>query len=300
MVRKIVSTPKPIIQQKPIKAQIVRSVPIAKKIEIQKIKPVSKPKPQIQKPKIAIREQIKPQKIKKAKQVSYVTTDITPHSIQNISKIRNTGTGKILAILGNGPSLNEIDTRVIKDLNIDILSINHPDPRVWPTKYWAFFDSSQMRRHTNIWDSYDGLIFNSTAIKKQKEKSMQFRSLRTKGFSRDLIKGIHIGRSSVYASMQIALWMNYDRIFIFGMDMNPNGINGQLHYYGTNPDTDPSSRIKSFEKEAENYEFAATQVLTEEERKRFYICSDYNNWPFAKLFNKISHKTAITTIEDLL
>lgn len=300
MARKIVSTPKPLLPQKPIKTQITRSVPIVKKIQIQKIQPTSKPKPQIQKPKASIKEHIKPQKIKKSKPVSYITTDITPHSIQNIGKIRNIGTGKILCILGNGPSLNEVDTKAIKHLNIDMLCVNHPDPRVWPTKYWAFFDSSQMRRHTDIWDSYDGLIFNSTAIKKQKEKSMQFRSLRTKGFSRDLIKGIHIGRSSVYASMQIALWMNYDHVFILGMDMNPNGINGQLHYYGTNPDTDPSSRIKSFEKEAENYEFAATQVLTEEERKRFYICSDYNNWPFTKLFSKISHKTTISKIEELL
>lgn len=299
MVKKIVSTPRPILPQKPSNS-IVKSVPIVKKIEIHKVisKPAATPQP-VTKSKPIIRNQIKPQKIHKERPVSYIVTDITPQSISNISKIKNTGMGKILCILGNGPSLNEVDTKHIKRLNIDILSINHPDPRVWPTKYWAFFDASQMRRHSELWDSYNGIIFNSTAIKKQKETSMQFRSLRTKGFSRNLIDGIHIGRSSVYASMQIALWMNYDYVFILGVDMNPNGIGGKLHYYGTNPDARPEDRIKSFEKEAENYEHAA-HVLNEDERKRFFFCSEYNNWPFTTKFNKLSQKSVLEKISELL
>jgi hypothetical protein len=116
------------------------------------------------------------------------------------------------------------------------------------------------------------------------------------GFSRDIVKGLHIGRSSVYASMQIALWMNYDHTFIFGCDMNPDGVNGQLHFYGVNPDVNPKNRADRFQLEAKYYESAA-KVLTLEERSRFTFCSDYNPWSFVSEFNQASHKDVDNILE---
>ncbi len=77
--------------------------------------------------------------------------------------------------------------------------------------------------------------------------------------------------------------------------MDPDGLNGQLHFYGTNPDVNPDIRKIRFKNEAEYYDYAAT-VLTDEEKSKFTFCSDYNNWDFVDQFNKISHKDAISTI----
>ncbi len=246
---------------------------------------------------IIIRNINKPsQKTSRKGQVTYVTRDITNESKDRISKIKNAGVGKCLVIIGNGPSVLEIDTPKLRNHNnIDILSINQPDIRIWPTNYWAFFDRSQINRHKKIWEGYDGTILNSTSIKEQTRKSMQFKMLGNEGFSRDMMKGIYIGRSSVYASMQIALWMNYNEVFIFGCDMDPSGLNGNLHFYGTNPDVEPRIRASRFERESKSYEIAA-EVLNIDERKKFIFCSDYNKWPFIEKFERLSHSIAIDHI----
>lgn len=234
---------------------------------------------------------------KKQPNVRYSTRNISPESVARIKRLKDSGRGRILVIVGNGPSISEIELGRIKDVDrIDIMSINMPDERVWPTKFWTFFDRSQLRRHKDLWDSYSGILFNSTAIKEQKEHSMQFKNLSGVGFSRDVSKGVYIGRSSVYASMQIALWMNYDHIYILGVDMNPNGMNGKLHFYGVNPDVEPNARAKRFEREAKSYEHAASK-LSAIERSKFTFCSkDINPWSFINQFNSVNHLDAIDTI----
>lgn len=312
--RRIVSVPRPIPQvhkQQTLQFKVitpeVRPQPkpsVAREIRVPKPVTVGK----IQKPLLpspVVRERIKikldkPKEVKvaKKKQPRYVTNEASPESLPNIVKIQNKGLNRILCIIGNGPSISEVPLEQLKALDIDIMSINHPDPRLWPTKYWAFFDSSQIRRHEALWNSYDGIIFNSTAIKKQKHTSMQFKNIPGKSFSFNLKEGLNIGRSSVYAAMQIALWMNYEHIFIFGVDMNPAGINGKLHYYGDNPDVDPKVRASRFGKEAEYYTEAADK-MSEEDRRRFFFCSGYNNWPFVNRYNKCNHLTAIDKIRDM-
>lgn len=234
--------------------------------------------------------------IRKKTQVQYVTRNVSPESITKINALRNTGRNKILLIIGNGPSIVEAELDQLNHIaNIDIMSINKPDDRIWPTTHWAFFDHSQMRRHESLWTNYAGNIFNSTSIRNQKAKSLQIKNLGGKGFSRNLAKGFYIGRSSVYAAMQIALWMGYDHTYIFGCDMNPEGINGKLHFYGDNPDVEPSIRGTRFKAEAEHYSHAA-RILSEEERSLYTFCTEYNPWQFVKQFGLISHKTAVSHI----
>jgi hypothetical protein len=170
---------------------------------------------------------------------------------------------------------------------------------LWPTTYWTFFDISQLRRHEDIWNGYNGVIFNSTSIKRQKLTSLQLKNLGGQGFSKDLTKGIHIGRSSVYAAMQLAHWMEYDKVFIFGVDMNPEGIDGKLHFYGVNPDVDPNKRKERFKNEAEFYEYAAN-ILSDAEKAKYVFCSSANNWPFTNKYNKLRHEIAVQQILDLL
>ncbi len=230
--------------------------------------------------------------------VKYISAEPQPGSAQKISALYNVGRNRILIIVGNGPSITEMDLgQLAGHTKIDILSVNKPDSRVWPTKYWAFFDRSQFIRHEDIWNGYDGTMFNSTAIKRQKSTSIQFKNLGGKGWSKDLTKGIHIGRSSVFASMQIGMWMKYEHIYIVGCDMAPEGLNGKLHFYGQNPDVDPQVRKERFAKEAECYDYAA-EYLAKEERTKFTFCSSFNKWAFVDKFNKIDHKGAVQHILD--
>lgn len=235
-------------------------------------------------------------KTSKKAEIRYITRDTSPESPARIATLKNSGKGKILIIIGNGPSILEAELGQLRNIpRIEILTVNKPDARVWPTEYWAFFDSSQFRRHEDIWNGYNGTIFNSTAIKRQKSKSMQLKNKAGKGWSRDLLKEIHIGRSSVFASMQIAAWMNHEHVYIFGCDMNPDGINGKLHFYGQNPDADPKIRVERFSREAACYEHAAG-IMTPDERSKFTFCTTYNKWSFIEKFNQMDHRSAVEHI----
>jgi len=230
--------------------------------------------------------------------VKYISKEISSESLAKIQGIHRQSQGRILVIIGNGPSISEAPLEKLKHVNkIDTLSINKPDLRLWPTTYWSFFDLSQYKRNEDLWQGYEGTLFNSTAIRKQKSSSIQFKYLGGTGFSKNMTKGLYIGRSTVFASMQIALWMGFDHIYIFGCDMNPEGLNGKLHFYGVNPDVEPKIRAQRFKKESESYDFAI-KAMTKEECKKFTFCTEYNPWEFVNSFNSMSHKKAVDHIRD--
>ncbi len=227
-------------------------------------------------------------------QVKFITDDTTKTDIEVIRNMHNSQTGRILVILGNGPSLSEVDLSVLKDQQgIDVLTVNRPDQRIWPTKYWVFFDMTQYRRNQHAWQDYTGTIINSTSIKVRKNNSFQIKNRGGHGFSLNLTDGVHIGRSSVYASMQIALWLGYDHTYILGCDMQ--AVDGRLHFYGQNQDVKDAVRLSRFDHEAEYYDHAAN-VLDDETRSRFTFCSDYLSYGFATRFNKTSHRGVAQTI----
>jgi len=217
-----------------------------------------------------------------------------PVSFASIGRLKDVGRDRILIIVGNGPSITEAPLEKLKDVEpIDIMSINKPDPRVWPTKWWAFCDQSQYVRHPEQWKHEEVHVINSTSVRARRANQTMVRSRAGKGFSKDLINGYHIGRSSCYAAMQIAWFMNYSRVFLFGVDMNPEGLNGKLHWFGTNPDVKPELRAKRFKYEAESYQWAADH-LTPSDRERYVFCSLCNPWPFVEAFGgKKNHKTVI-------
>jgi hypothetical protein len=218
----------------------------------------------------------------------------TINSDPKIPTLKDIGIGRILIIIAAGPSVNEVDLTPLKDHPlIDMMCINKPYKSVWPTKFWAFCDHTQYTRNEDAWNTYNGIIINSPNVSARKTNQIIIRTRHGKGFSRDIVGGYHIGRSSTYANMQVALFMNYDKIFIFGLDMTE--VNGQLHHYGVNPDVNPENRKTRFQAEAENYIWAG-QNLPVDVRKRYYICSAYNPWEFCQMFNKMDHKTAVKDI----
>lgn len=222
---------------------------------------------------------------------------IKPHAPRQndtkISTLRGVGKNKILIMVSAGPSITEVDFTPLKNHpSIDFMCINKPYPPVWPSKYWAFCDNTQYVRNVDLWNAYEGTIINSYNVKARKSNQIIIHSVGGRGWSYDVSIGYHIGRSSTFANMQVAHYMNYDKVYIFGCDMAQTE---KLHWYGQNPDVDNVTRAKRFQHEADNYQHVG-EILPEEVRRKFYFCSSVNPWSFTGLFNKRDHKTAIQEI----
>lgn len=255
--------------------------------------PVKPPHPGVKPPGV-----LRPQTVPRLNPVHirYQQPRQTPEQASAVRRLRGRGIGRVLVIVGNGPSVNEAPLQKLLGCSgIDLMSINQPDPRVWPTPLWAFCDPSQHKRHIDLWSNYDGTIINSSSIPQQRPGTVQVQSLNGPGFSRDLTRGFYIGRSTVYANLQTAHWMQYDHVYCFGVDMNKDGINGQLWFYGVNPDAPIVQRKDRFKLEAEHYQHAAGE-LSDDERAKYTFCSTYNPWPFVSRFNQLDHRTAVQTI----
>lgn len=246
----------------------------------------------------AIRQRDVPIKAQRGPKVTYIKQDISEESKKRIRGLKDSGIGKILVVIGNGPSVLNVDLQRLKGHpEIDIMSINKPDDRVWPTKYWLFCDRSQHKRNIEKWNNYNGILINTPSIP-VKSNTVHVANLTNRaGFSRNLVDGFFLGKSSVFCSMQVAKWMNYDHIYIFGCDMNTVNVNGKemLHFYGSNPDVVQANRIKRFAEEAKSYDHAAS-VLSDSERERYTFCSSHNKFAFVNKFNRLDEKEAVDII----
>jgi hypothetical protein len=242
----------------------------------------------IVKPQVVIKKRslttVRPSHLRKAHDV------ILGKHTDKIRALRGSGQGRLLVIIACGPSANEANLDEIKrHPKIDIMCINKPDMRVWPSKYWIFCDQSQHNRNQEYWGSYSGTIINASSVRATHPNQIMIRTLAGKGFSRDITKGFHIGRSTTFASMQVALYMAYNQIYIFGCDMS--AVNGQMHRYGQNPDVTNENRAKRFDKEAENYAWALRN-MKEYERDKFTFCSDHNPYDFVDKFGRLNQTEA--------
>jgi hypothetical protein len=231
---------------------------------------------------------VRPSQLRKAHDVL-----LSKHT-DKIRSFRGIGQGRILIILACGPSVNDAKIQeLIGHPKIDILCINKPEPRAWPSKYWMLCDQSQYMRNQDAWASYHGIIICASSVRATHPDQVMVRTISGKGFSRDMTKGLHVGRSTTYASMQMGLYMGYSKIYIFGCDMS--SVNGQMHRYGQNPDVTNDNRAKRFAKEAENFEFG-TSSLNSGEKNKFTFCSRHNPFSFTKQYENLDERDAHETI----
>lgn len=229
--------------------------------------------------------------------VTNISTELTPEQIHVIKKLKGTGIGKYFAILGNGPSLADIDTAKLKNIeSLYLCTVNVPDDRCWPTQYWSFYDRTQYHRHKEIYKTYSGILLNSTAIKEPAVNSIKFRNIPGIGFSNDPSKGIYIGMSSVYATLQIAAYIGFNRIYVLGCDMNNTVDVGRTHFYGVNPDVNPNERKKRFEKEANWYNHMAEYLEPSIKNKIVFCSKGINPWPFVNSFNSVTPSETVDFI----
>ncbi len=302
---------KPVVRQ-PVKIPKIVQQTARRNIFTPRSIPLNQPTPSIYRPpkpvtirsipSVAISKQIKARNVEDFRRDALararIKTKVSTPQRQVVNSraelLRGMGKNKILVIIAAGPSIAEVDFTPLKTIpNIDIMCVNKPHPQVWPTKIWSFCDDTQRQRNLSTWNSYTGIIINSYNVKERKANQHVIASRSGKGFSTDIVHGYHIGRSSTYASLQVAVHMGYSRIYVFGVDMAE--VNGKLHFYGQNPDVSNETRKKRFANEADHYLWAG-QNLQQSIKDRFVFCSSYNPWPFMNLFSKLDHKIAVSEV----
>jgi len=277
--------PRPAVQPTPSQATPV----VAKRVQ-----PVNTMRDRINRTK----REFVPQAIrKKPPTITHLSTDLTPDQVEKVKSLRGTAQGQYLVILGNGPSLREVDTHILAQYaTIRLCTINMPDQRCWPTPYWAFYDRSQFHRHKELYHTFTGTIFNSTGIKEPNPNSIKFKHIPGLGYSRDITRGVYVGMSSVFATLQIAMFMGFSKIYVVGCDMSESVDPGQTHFYGVNPDVLPEERVKRFKKEANWYD-RMVEALSPEEKQKIVFCSKgVNKWPFTSHFTTMRPDEAVEYI----
>jgi hypothetical protein len=244
---------------------------------------------------------IRDEPIREKQNVKYISKDLDSSQKRLIRSIQNSAVGRSILILGNGPSLNQIDTAKCSEIpNLDICTINVPDKRCWPTKYWAFYDISQYNMHRELYNEFSGTIFNSTTIRGDNQRAIKFKHIQGVGYSRNAVDGIYVGMSSVYATIQISMYMRFDHIYVAGCDMSQSVDKNNTHFYGVNPRVKPVTRIERFKKEANWYNHMSS-VLNEDERGRITFCSKgINPWGFINSFNSIEPQNTLNLLYDKL
>ncbi len=304
---RIIRTPKnipqvlPVQPKKAVKVPTIRtrSVVVTKRPMISKIaKKVAKAPKGISKPATVVRS-VRKRTLTSARpsQLRRAHDKILSKHSDRIRMLRGAGHGKVLAIISCGPSVNQVPVDLLKGHSkIDIMCVNKPELRVWPTEYWIFCDQSQYNRNQEYWGSYNGTIINASSVRATHPDQVLVRSIAGKGFSRDITKGFHIGRSTTYVSMQVALYMGYNKIYILGCDMGE--VDGQMHRYGQNPDVSNDNRQRRFAKEAEHFAWG-TKVLKEYERQKFVFCSNHNKYEFVDYYDRLDQEDAVGTILDV-
>ena len=295
------------IQQRTIKSYPIKKVTQPKRAVHEILAPKKPVKPIQRTPIVKKRQAVRQRRKPLGNRSKYKKPEFGRY-IEKIKGLRNIGVGRVLVMIACGPSVKEAPLELLKGhVKIDFMVINKPygadssTPQehkfIWPPRYWVFCDNSQYNRNQQVWNNYGGLIINSSAVRSRKQNQILVKHRGGRGFSKDLVSGFHIGRSTTFANMQTALWMNYDKIYIFGLDMC--AVSGQVHHYGQNPDVTNERRVPRFKDEAAHYAFAA-QTLSPKEREKFVICSSYNKFNFVDSFDKLDQKVAPKIILERL
>lgn len=219
-----------------------------------------------------------------------------------ILSLRNRGVGRLLVVVACGPSIMEAELpRLMHHPLIDTLSINTPDPRIFPTTYWAFADDEVYDRDPELVRSYQGILLNAWGVVRNRPEMarpnqvlMTYQDAVQTPFSRNMLRGVVLGCSTTFANLQVAFWMNYDRVFVFGCDMcKPPSAEG-LHFHSRH-EMEPGERLKRFEIEAGFFQGGADE-LSRAERRKIVFCSAYNPWPFMRSFQQLDHRRAVDQI----
>ena len=174
------------------------------------------------------------------------------YSYQNnkLEKFKDRHKGKRCFVIGNGPSLTYRDLQKLHEekeicfgVNRIYLAFQHTD---WRPDYYTACDYFMIKRDAKIIEElcmekfirhqYGEDFFN------KKEGIYEYGGLsadkKDYPFSKDIVKGVYIGKTVVYDAIQIAAYMGFSEIYLLGVDLTANMIAEAegSHFYHS-PDT---------------------------------------------------------------
>ena len=197
---------------------------------------------------------------------------------ERIESIQNIGQGRNLIIVASGPSVRDINFEGL-DNTYDALYVNRPySPLGHIAKYWAVNDQPIVNQHLRHMQKFPGQMICGASSFVRGRDIIKIKVLAGAGFSLDLIRGFHLGRSTTLSSLQAAFWMDYDHIYIVGLDMTT----AEYHDKSDNPNVSPTARIERFKNEA-TYWRRATEILIEQNLiHKVTMVTNCNPFPFVQ------------------
>lgn len=168
----------------------------------------------------------------------------------SLEKFKNIHRGKRCFIIGNGPSLTyddleklHVENEICFGVNRIYLSFEYTN---WRPDYYTACDYFMIKKDAKI---IQKLLMNKF-IRYQfrenffddKRKLYEYGGLSNDQkefpFSDDIVKGIYIGKTVVYDSIQIAAYMGFSEIYLLGVDLTANMIaEAEGSHFYKSPDT---------------------------------------------------------------
>jgi hypothetical protein len=197
-----------------------------------------------------------------------------------IGEFKNIHRGRRLFILASGPSLNEVDLsplsrRIVMGLNRSVLLF--PE-----TNYHCTMDQRLFEQYA---DELKKTRFLFTL--EGRPWGVPIRLLGSEGFSWDLEEGVYSGYTISYVALQIAVYMGFNEIFYFGLDLS-HDKGGNTHFFGK--DFHSRNHVESeFPKMRRMLEYGAEQLKGKD--VRVFNCSPTSD---LDCFEKVSYEYALS------
>lgn len=202
---------------------------------------------------------------------------------KKLEQLRGVGQGRRLIIIASGPSVSRVNFDGLTDA-FDVLYVNRPyKPLLDYARYWAVNDQPIVRQHMRGLRYFPGQVICGASAFIPGRDYIKVKVIPGPGISLDLVQGFHLGRSTTLSSLQAALWMGYERIFIVGMDMCLE--NGEAYFdRSDNPAVSLSTREVRFKTEAHNWAVATEALIKHGLIGKVRMVTDCNPWPFIKAY----------------
>ena len=196
-----------------------------------------------------------------------------------VLSLKDIGVGRKLIIIASGPSVKRVNLEIARELpNVDCMTVNRPDDRVWPTKFWTFNDSPIYSKY-KLYDNPKTQIISTQSVRLNHAIILKH-APDGFGFNYDITKGVVLNRSSTYAALQIAYYMNYDKVIVLGCDQ---GLDADGRLYHNRFDFEfggQEKRVTKFDLEAKRFE-----QLCQYDMSKFIFISDINTREWFKNLN---------------
>lgn len=147
----------------------------------------------------------------------------------DLKRFRNINKGKRCFIIGNAPSLKYEDLDILYSMNEICFGVNRIykafENTKWRPTYYVAVDYEICKNDYNIIENIDSIKFIRHFFNEINWKSKnvyQFGGVSSQNieFSRDISKGVYIGNTVIYDSLQIAYYMGFEEIYLLGVDLD--------------------------------------------------------------------------------